>query len=229
MRFLVCLLFLASACSPVYLPNSRSVPMLNSAGEVSIDGDFSSSGLNLNTGVAVSDHFVVILNGTFSDHENWSNSAHVYHRAAELGIGYYHYDSSSRFQVEFFYGYGMGEASAVSDELFLSSDIIESKGDYRKSFLQGNFGWKLDLVNLGGALRVSKIKFTDFETNADVVGFSTNSTFVEPVFFISVGKKLRFNAQVGFSLPVTQEPVFDYVPLHGAVGIGARLGGKKRL
>ena len=215
------------ACSPVYIPNSRSIPLFEGAGEVSIDGYINGSGFDLNTGVAVSDHVAIIANGAYSKRDNSDSEDYQSHKFGELGVGYFS-DTGTNLRTEVFTGYGLGEATSVDDYIFSNSNSERTTGYYNRFFLQGNMGWALNNFQLGGAFRFSYVNFTEFETTATTYSNARSATFVEPTFFLKGGDNIKFNLQAGLNLPMQESVAFDYRFLHFSLGIGAKIGGKKK-
>lgn len=221
-KFLLGLL-LCGACTPVYLPNSRSVPLFDEAGEVSIDGYASGSGFDLNTGVSVSDHVAIVANATYSKRNDKSSEEYHEHKFAEFGLGYFD-NPSDRFHMEFLGGYGRGQGASRDTYTFFTQSSEVATGYYSRGFLQANFAFTPGIVKLGGAIRLSYVNFDRFETTSSTYDQSRSATFAEPTFFIKVGDPIHFNLQAGFNAPMGQDVAFDYRVFHLSLGVGAKLG-----
>ncbi|HNP18973.1 MAG TPA: hypothetical protein PKL31_11100 [Fulvivirga sp.] len=226
MRYVIILLVLASvACSPIYIPNSRSVPLFEQAGEVTIDGALSTSGVDLNVGAAVSNNIAVI--GNFSYDNNNGDDIENYHKHKfwEVGVGYFK-PTESKLKTEFFGGYGMGEATSYDSYTFISLNDSIVSGNFNRVFIQGNIGYKpSDIFVFGAAIRLSYVTFSDFESTANSTryGNSYSGSFAEPAFFLKLGDPISFNFQVGFNMPLDNDPAFDYRFFHMSLGIGAKI------
>ncbi len=228
MRFIIfSLLAICIGCSPVYIPNSRSVPLFEGAGEVSIDGYINGSGFDLNTGVAVSDHVAIIANGAYAKKDDPDSEDYQSHKYGEIGIGYFS-DTGTNLRTEVFGGYGLGEATSVDQYIFFTSNEERTTGYYNRIFFQGNMGWSPGNFQLGGAFRFSHVTFTEFETTSLSYTKSKSATFAEPAFFLKGGDDIKFNLQAGFNWPMHDNIAFDYRFLHVTFGIGAKIGGKKK-
>ncbi|MDB4107666.1 hypothetical protein N9595_04300 [Bacteroidia bacterium] len=94
-----------------------------------------------------------------------------------------------------------------------------STSNYLKAYIQPSITF-----NSRGETR------TDFTLLTRVVGTSFSEAFnrdtvvnlgyVEPVLSLSIGNQLRFNTQLGISLPFNQEYLRDYSPFIFNMGIG---------
>ncbi|MEP2771710.1 MAG: hypothetical protein ABJH05_06155 [Fulvivirga sp.] len=230
MRKLLLLLILVNfACTPVYIPNSRSVPAFERAGELSLDGYAGSSGFDINTGLSVSDHVAIIANASYGEiNEQESEDFHT-HKFGEIGVGYFN-NTGSKLQTEIYGGYGIGEATSVDDYIFISSNQVEATGSYNRAFIQSNvlFSPGEGIIQLGGAFRLTHVTFTEFETSATVYNDSRSATFAEPIFFFRVGDPIHFNLQTGFNVPLDGEVAFDYRLLHVSFGVGAKINLTKK-
>jgi len=220
---IICIVIIvASACTPVYIPNSRSVPLFEKPGQVTLDGYVSGRGFDVNAGGSLTDHFAIIGNFSYGKSEGEEEDDYHEHRFGEIGLGYYNHGSST-LQTEFFAGYGLGEGTSVDEYLFISQNIERTTGYYNRAFMQANLGWAPGAIKLGGVLRFSYVNFTEFETTSSSIKRSKNATFAEPAFFFKAGDKIHFNFQAGFNVPMHDNVAFDYRFLHLSMGIGAKL------
>ncbi len=226
-RLILLICLVSIACTPVYIPNSRSVPLFESAGEVSIDGYINGSGFDVNTGVAVSDHVAIIANGAYAQTGDSESEDYQSHRFGEVGVGYFS-DTGTNLRTEIFGGYGIGEATSVDEYIFFTTNSERTTGHYNRMFVQGNMGWSPGNFQLGGAFRFSYVTFTEFETTSSSYTNSRSATFAEPTFFLKGGDDIKFNLQAGLNLPMQESIAFDYRFLHLTLGLGVKIGGRKK-
>ena len=219
------------SCQTVYLPNSRNVPMLSKAGEVQGSLSFL-SGYNLQTAVALTDHFAVMGNGSYaSSREVWTDIRSKY-TLGELGVGYFKNDGKIYFDL--FGGYGAGKTSSSDSSLYfyrknVSSNHHLSSVNYRKYFIQGGFGLRRKYFEGALALRFSLIDITNGTRLGSAVDVNQS-----PVMFLEPAAVIRFplknfvlSAQVGFSEAINSYDLrYEYVPITISTGIGLRLGYK---
>lgn len=201
--------------------------MFENAGEVSIDGAINGSGFDLNTGVAVSDHVAIVVNGSYAKKDDSDSEDYQSHKFGEIGIGYFS-DTGTNLRTEVFGGYGLGEATSVDNYVFFTTNSERTTGYYNRMFLQGNMGWSPGNFQMGGAFRFSHVTFTEFETTSSSFTNSRSATFAEPAFFLKGGDDIKFNLQAGFNWPMQDNIAFDYRFLHVTFGIGAKIGGRKK-
>src|ERR1041385_6595954 len=112
-----CLIFILAilSCSPVYLPNSRNVPMFSKAGEVQGSLSFG-SGYNLQTAVSITNNIGIMANGMYADSKNLDNKVNKY-TFGEVGLGYYS-NNNEKYYFDVFAGYGTGKSSSSDTAAF---------------------------------------------------------------------------------------------------------------
>jgi hypothetical protein len=207
LHFLLVALF--ASCSPIYLPNSRNVPMLSKAGEFQGSLSFG-SGYNAQAAVAVTDNVALMANGMFASDRNGSNGNVNSFFLWEGGIGYYH-NSSSNFYFDVFGGYGKGRTYA-KDSVFTihpttlnGFDKYISSGDFNRFFIQPSFGWKLKHFHGAIAYRISMVNFTSAENLGKPVSIGGTAAFFEPAFVAKFPfDKVVLQVQAGITTPINK-------------------------
>ena len=237
MRFFTILLVLVAAgCSPLYIPTTRNVPLFREQGEFQASV-IASTGAEVQTALAVTDHVAVMVNGSLlrqkiSEPESYTRS-HIF---VEGGIGYYKANRRSR--VEIFAGYGLGKGTSYSqyyffEDYFGQKDLVAT-GTYSRIFIQPSFGQNNRRFNLAFSPRISLIDFSEFSSNDNNPALDTETIkpnekprlFIEPALtgkFPLVGN-LQGMFQLGLNIPADSETFFDYVPLQFAIGIQLNTG-----
>jgi hypothetical protein len=223
-----------SSCAPVYIPNTRNVPLFAKGGEFQGAMQFGTSGIDLQGAVAITNNIAVMGNYSYGNRNtdtlnNNSDKDHYHkHKFYEGAIGYYKNDGNFCFEI--FAGYGQGEATSYgSYSIFSSSQDQLTTGKYTRIFLQPSFGFNKKVVNIAFTPRFSLVDFTSFS------GSKTTATVdLEPKIFVEPAFTARFNfldnrffgsLQVGFSTSLTDNVAFDYQPFIFSTGLGFRLGG----
>ena len=231
--FLFSLAVVLAACSPIYLTNSRNVPMLSKAGEFQGSVSFG-SGYNVQTAVAVTNNVALMANGMFASSREsvFGTSGNINSYSLwEGGIGYYH-NATNNFYFDFFAGFGKGKsyakdsAFAIHPVTLNGNDKYIYSGDFNRFFLQPSFGWKLKHFHGAIAYRISMVNFTGAENLGKPISIGGTAAFFEPAVVAKFPfDKMVLNVQVGITTPVNKGDLyFDYVPLTVSTGIGIRLG-----
>ena len=201
-------LALFSSCSSVYLPNVPATPMFNNKGEGYLAAHLNTkANFSGNLGLAVTDHFAVIGNGSYLNYHSDNNDFKQY--LYEGGIGYYTLvGEAKRSVLEFYGGYGIGSTTDVDKRAATTgADPVETRDlDFNKIFVQANFSStrknKINLfgkkrtLNYGTAIRLSRVKMDRFELNGVLTQLEEN-LYVEPIFFT------RLELNRGFQLQYT--------------------------
>lgn len=230
--FLIAMTVVASSCAPTYIPNIRNSPMFTDKGEVQLNFQVG-NGLNAQGAWALSEHFGVMANYSYlkrsgDDQDNIDYRKHTF---GEGGVGYFKNTEDMFF--EFFAGYGEGMGASDDALSFLgSSGTATAAGNYKRYFFQPAFGMNKKTVFVSFVPRFSLVEFTEFSSGG--VRYIVNedpSLFFEPAVIgrVNFDDNFYFTFQGGFSVPVTDDPFFDYRTFQMSTGIGVRFGGKKAL
>lgn len=117
------ILFLFSCKTPPYVPNVINTPLFQKQGQLNAAIHTSNSGTNPQLAYAVTDHFGLMLNGSFLDEGFEPN--YFKQSLVELGAGYFTtIDKSGKFEI--FAGYGLGRIEGHHE--FNSNDIAPLQG-----------------------------------------------------------------------------------------------------
>lgn len=169
--------------------------MLSQRGEFSGGAHISLRGnASLNGAYAVSDHFGLLLSGSYMNRE-WEKKDYR-HKLLEVGGGYFNtFGPEDNRILEVYAGYGGGSTDRVfrhydDNDMLTGSDLEEAT--YNKTFLQINYSSKksnhLRLfgkdfpINYGTALRISSVEMKTFVING-IGQLREGNVFLEPVFF----------------------------------------------
>lgn len=209
-------LFSLSGCASTYVPASHQIHMMEGKEEVHIAGNFGNGGFNLQGGVSVSNHFGIV--GAYSS-SNFALEADEErsHQHYEGGLNYFR-RVGERGKTEFIIGIGNGATEA--EQWYDRFD----RGEYTNIFLQANGSMKISLTEAGVSLRLSNIRFKEFESTRDVSGLKTEDLFFEPSGFISYGiKNIKMESQFGYSFSFNgaSKLAFDYEFIR--LSLGARI------
>ena len=230
MRYVLVLL-LATACSPIYVPNTRNVPLFKEGGEFQGTIYGTSAGGEAQMGYAISDHVAVTGNYAFgSQKQTNSGDGQEFTRKnsyAELGLGLYKVKRNSR--IELFAGYGMGKGTTHDQYYFfgLNNDVVAT-GKYNRIFIQPSIGTNNRKFNIAFTPRISLMKFTEFttdDTNATIAKFSPPDKFqvlIEPSVTgkFHIAGNLHGIFQLGLTVPTNSDEVYyEYMPAQFAIGL----------
>jgi len=227
MRY-VLLLLLAASCSPIYVPNTRNVPLFKEGGEFQAAAYATTAGADAQLGYALTDHIAVTGNYSWgSKKETTPKDFTRKNSYAEAGLGFYNAKRSVR--VELFAGYGVGKGTAHDQYYFfgLNNDVVAT-GKYNRIFIQPSIGTNNRNFNIAFTPRFSMVKFTEFTTNdatAKAQKFSPPDKFemfIEPAItgkFHLTGN-LHGIFQLGVTAATNQEEIdFEYMKTQFAVGL----------
>ena len=244
--FLVIPMVLQS-CSSIYIPATRSIPLLEKKGEFQGEAGISTNSIYANGSYAITNKIAASVNGNLS-YRNFSNRydllTDIYtkdpsgwftpdyrgkfaHRYAEVSVGCINMLPNTPpklpLKLELFGGMGMGK-STDTDRFYYDSHY---KSDYYAVFGQGNFGIKHRIFEAGVSLRLA---YSHFNYTADICNWQNEHSFyqnktdvihAEPMFFARVGKgNLRFVYRLGVNFAYTLNPVEEFGDFRGFHGYG---------
>lgn len=205
--YLFLLIFFASSCSSVYMPNVPNTPMLSGSREFSGGAHVSFRGnASLNAAYAISNHIGVIGGGSYMNDQ--TNSKDFKHKMIEIGGGYFDtFGPDDNRIIEIYAGFGSGGSDRVFREFDRNGNLINADIDdisYKKTFLQVNYSSKKKNnfrlfgnnypLNYGTALRMSWVDMDRFVRNL-VVQRNESNVFLEPVFFTRMRLSNAFQLQ----------------------------------
>lgn len=215
--------------------------MLRDAGDVQVGGYATTTGVDAEVAVALTDRLDVSGAFSFSDTEqsrclrdvslDCSEEAEDYrrHRFGEVSAGYRFLvfpSSVASYQGGFGEvraGYGRGWAEALDTYEFFGSNRILARGQYRRVFVQPGAYVDRGVLQVHHAWRFSHVRFSSFEGPDETYGRTDVNVFLEPAVTLRIGPDpLVFVAQTSLALPLT-EPAYDFTPLTISLGAHVRL------
>lgn len=241
------LLSLLTCCAPCYYaPNAQNVPVFSGKGQG--NGTFSfqfgplSTGWNVQGALALSDHIGIMGNyNHYSGRESsgtWNGedySTKFKSNMGEIGLGYF-YPFKGKFVVEA-YG-GLGGSRINTDYERWNGDGSSSVGT-TCFFIQPSIGYYKKHVSLAFSTRFRLLNFRDVKYQTGLGSDPLESLdymenmpvqgFFEPAFtFRAGGEKVKFQAQVGWSIIMSQSYAIEYDPMNINFGVVFCLPGKKK-
>ena len=224
--YLLIIPLLIQSCSTMYIPASRSIPLLEKQGEFQMETGVSTNSVYANVSAAMTNDIAVSINGNLSC-RNFTDYYDVFtrkdakgptgflapdlrgmfaHRYGEISAGKINILPKLPMTLEIFSGAGMGRATDVFAER-----VSNFKTDYYSFFGQGNFGMKWQKVETGASVRFAYSMFNytynHYGTNREDDFFQTifSTVSFEPMGVVRVGKKnLKAVFRIGFNfmLPI---------------------------
>ncbi len=211
-------IFILHGCAPAYVPNAVNTPLLSNAGEFHASLATGTSGIDPQIALGITDHFGIMINGSFANRTSDSTDDFHKHQFIEMAPGYYtNFEKNGRFEI--YGGYGIGKIQAEFDNIFWRS---YSNVSYYRIFIQPSIGFTSDYAEGSLAARIVMLNISQ-EHNQNT-GY-----FVEPAATIKFGAKpVKMYIQLGFSLPVNTSKVeFNYQPFMFSFGVQGSLGRKE--
>ncbi len=233
MKKFLLLLFVASSCAPVYVPNARNSPLFTKAGEFQGSAQLG-NGLDLQGAVSVTNHIGLMANYSYSDRQGSNlevddDSGYHYHKLFEGGIGYY--ANQGTWCYEIFGGYGKGEGASYDQYEFFGAQSVRATGKFERYFIQPAFGFNKKIMHVSFVPRFSLVNFKEFSSDIAVKPVDSDpKIFIEPAV---IGKVNLANNHIflvfqgGLSVPVT-ETYYEYRMFQFSTGLGFRLMGNKK-
>lgn len=229
----IIIVILIASCSSMYIPSNINVPLLDSAGEASIEYTMSTNSLHLSTDYAISDKYATILDGSlsygnfsnyydiFTDKNSKGGSSEIFnfdkymgefeHKYAEVGVGRYNILTKKN-QLEVFAGAGYGLANDYGDNHCLNRYYLGFiQLDYgRKIKSHFEFGVDCRFATSFHNFRYSKSYFDNDVEIKNNYNIDFNIYHVEPLFFVRVGSNnLKFTFQVGGNIGILDRSLND--------------------
>ena len=223
-----------NSCARVYVTNNANTPQFSEEGVIIVGGNYGTNGAEIQLAGAVTDHIALMGNGSFASRTE-EDDTHK-HNFLEAGLGWYtSFQESGRFDLFAGYGGGNAQYEGAGAYILSSGHIVKINGDYNRIFFQTSIGAvykgkgkrKPD-ITFGLAIRYTIVRFENF-FNSEDIDLTAENTFIEPVFFASIGKRiLHLKTQIGLVRPLKylDNRLFDYDPMWISVGPYLRFGGK---
>ena len=226
MRYILFLLLVVS-CSPLYVPNTRNVPLFREQGEAQISGYLTSGGVDAQVAYAVTDHVAMIGSYSYGSAKRTNPDYTRKNSFGEIGLGDFDRTRSARFEV--FGGYGFGQGTSYDQYYFFGlNNTVVATGKMQRIFVQPSIGTNNRDVNFAFTPRLTWVTYSEFSTAVATAKPKEKAQFfVEPAL---TGKfRLAGNIhglfQLGLTVPVPGEVFFDYQPLQVAIGLQIDTGG----
>lgn len=227
MRYLIIPILFCYSCASVYVPNSRNMPAIDKAGEVTVSAKGGSTGFEGQLAFSPINRLGIMANGlyknsaTSEDDEDYQK-----HEFLEFGAGYY--EPISHWGVfELYGGYGKGKGAAQDEYIFFTTNTDYAEGKYERYFVQPGFALKKEHIEAGFCFRVSRVSFYEFEDN-NVQDVKISNTLLEPAAVFRVGgENIKMDSQIGINLPM-YETEFEFPVFTISVGVMVRLDFNKK-
>jgi hypothetical protein len=244
-RFIIFLVIpiVLQSCSSIYIPATRSIPLLEKKGEFQAEAGASTNSIYANGSYAFTNNIAASINGNLS-YRNFSNYYDIFthkdktepsgwlepdlrgnfaHRYGEVSVGKINMLPTSPMKLEIFGGMGIGRAT---DTDYFNHDN-HYKSDYYAFFGQGNYGIKHRVVEAGVSIRLaySWVNYTadvhDRKSEHLLYKNKFDVWHVEPMGFARIGEgNLKFVLRLGINLAFTMNPDEEYGDLRGFIGNG---------
>jgi hypothetical protein len=238
--FVLAIIILVAGCSPIYYaPNGHNVPLFSDGGQAGISASYEimgrSTGGNLQTAVAVSDHIGIMAGGflvntsyenefDLSEEEDETCKGHL----IELGAGYFEtMNSTSKFDfiLEAYGGMGFGKYDNTTEvpgsfDPSTSDNYYARNVSYQRYFIQPSFGLKSDYFEFAVSMRLAGLNYTKYEIEYDEphLPLENISLLFEPAITLRAGFDfVKMQAQFGFSFNLNNQ---DLIQEHWYVGLG---------
>ncbi len=216
----------------LYTPNAHVVPLFEDGGQVQVGAAITSdSGLDVQVAASPARHVLV-----------FGSTAQIVgtryrQRYGELGGGFY-VGLPYRLRLEGLAGVGWGRvngegqrelASGVSS-LGFGTEPYSYDAAYRRSFGQVNLGLQTDggALLVGGALRLARVQYDDFETEPVGLVDEVRGVYVEPalLFRTRLNRYTDLEGLIGISYRASGEnwELFSRRERYGSVGVRFHLG-----
>jgi hypothetical protein len=215
------ILLLLQSCSTMYIPASRSIPLLEKKGELQGEGGISTNSLYANISGAITDDIAISVNGNLS-YRSFSNRYDLFtdiyekppkgsfyftppdtrgkfaHRYGEVSVGKINMIPLSTLKLEVFGGTGMGRATDI--DYFYNEHHY--KVDYYSFFGQGNFGFKEQKTEAGISVRLaySTLNYIAYYDKKNSCQENFGAFHIEPMSYARIGgENLKVVFRLGYS------------------------------
>lgn len=242
------------ACAPVYTPPLAYAPLLGRRGDVSLAGQFGTTGTDAKAAYAFTDHFGILAGGSYNsrdrssfdkDRTTYVDHSHVY---GELGLGAFDelrvskmgVPNGWRFVYEGFAGVGYGhsagqiESQEQTQTIFVSGFdnplyLTSVTGNYLSPFLQGDVGWISKHAEYALVARFVALDYFLHSVNGYPSRETRVSLFAVPAFIMRFGPELvKLEMQLG-GITEFIDSSRRYAPstpgAFASIGVFARFGG----
>lgn len=211
-----------TACTPLYVPNSRNAPMMSQQGEIQGQVTTGSDEMGIQGAYAISDDWVATGNFSATNKRNVEDQNYRKSTFASVGGGYYgKLGESGRFEL--LGEYGLAYTEAFQDDIgVIAGNII--RGNFNRAALQGDIGFVSKYAEALLSIRGSYVHALQLYDNSrqNINGFR-NVLFAEPSVIVRAGiPEAKIFAEVGMALPM-KDPVYEWSLMTFNVGLQVRL------
>lgn len=183
-------LYLTTACAPVYTPNLVNTPFFAQQHDAQLQGSIGLSGYDVQAAFSPLNNLGLMGNTTFYDSDNGNYSSRFF----EGGAGYYQtLDKNGRIECYGGFGYGHTELNKT-----LLADRINAQ--YTRFFIQPGICAKQDIFEGSFSTRISYVDLFSLKSSDPGLG-PVNAVFIEPVLTGKIGfKYIKYFTQFGLSM-----------------------------
>ncbi|MFN4234822.1 MAG: hypothetical protein ACK4IK_08455 [Bacteroidia bacterium] len=210
----------------MYRPNTVNVPLFKEKNELSVNAGASSNGANIQAAYSVTEHFAVMVNGSFynANVTTPTGISRIENNFGEAGIGYFSH-LGENFIGEIYSGFGMGKAYNQNDYWIELNSF--NRVDFNKIFVQPSIGFVSNIFELAASIRWSYLDYYNFKSDSPInYGNLPNRSanmFIEPALTARAGyKSVKVFAQTGFAMP-TMPITYSFSPFMFSLGVNIKL------
>jgi len=226
--FLLSLLLVNLACSPLYMPNRQNMPLLTKKNEFQGSVSYGVDGANVQGSYAFDEHFAGMINAEMGknkatnfdgDPTGWNKQ-----KFAEIGLGYFK-PLGSNGAAEIFAGYGTGKSSVLEYSDYAANPDFRRNGTFQRFFIQPNVGFHSKVFEAGFGLRTVFVHYDRIVSSTSSHQGKSTFVLVEPAATLRLGwENVKLSWQMGLSLPAYNGSELDYNPLIGSFGVDFNFG-----
>lgn len=224
-------LVLLSGCAPAYHPSALHPTLFDDKAEVSVAGHASVSGLQLSAAYAPVDHVAVRGRFHWRPESETDVGGDARYWVAALGAeGFDASEGSFRVAVGLEAGFGRVDSRTVVTTGF-SETVYTTNGALLQFALPFTVGWEFGRHEIIGTGLTGRLVSHTIYNDLSWAGQTQGSLFIgEGAAFFRVGRGLKFDAQVGLSIPLIVDGDVPglYFPVMMGVGLMGDIDLKKR-
>lgn len=208
---------LISSCAPVYLPPAANIPQFSEKGETQIATHVGTNGIDVQGAHSLTNSFALMGDISLNIAPSETNS-HFY---GEIAGGFFK-PTENILRLSAYGGLGFGDSKGESSWTFNGTVITDqAAASLFRAFLQANVGVSSQVVDFSLATRAIYLRVSYKEKdNQPVPSDPVYGFLIEPVLSLGLGSsRIKAVAQVGLSLPLSQEIDFEYNPILMSIGL----------
>lgn len=233
----ICLFVLSGCTHKYFYPTTPNVPMHQSAGELTLSGDYTFSdnfdGGEAQAAYSVSNHIGITGNFIYVRGEENKINNYGYGKMGEIGLGYF--TNNNHLHFSFYGGGGLGDQAHKYPTDSINFSLAEM--DFVRLYLQPSLGLSYKYFETAFTTRFSMVNYNNVQANINPVDDPYNYDivslldkekpywFFEPALMIRFGpERIKFQTNLGLMYELRDKGVFVRSAL--SAGIHVRLGGK---